>query len=129
MLLDTLKLLAFEGMDIKINKCNDHICIINSKVEQVIENGKNGFKITAINTKITNDGEIIKSDITESFSNKVNAICDKYPSCNYFNKVPLKCSEIIQRAMEVYAIIIIPTLTPRDSFIIDRYGSVNKFQY
>ncbi len=40
MLLDTLKLLSFEGMDVKINKCNDHICITNSKVEQVIENGK-----------------------------------------------------------------------------------------
>ena len=116
MLLDTLKLLAFEGMDIKINKCNDHICITNSKVEQVIKNGKNAFKSTTINTEVTNDGEIIKSDITESFSNKVNAICDKYPSCNYFNKVPLKCSEIIQRSMEVYA-------------IIDRYGSVNKFRY
>lgn len=129
MLLDTLKLLAFEGMDVKISKCNDHICITNSKTEQVIENGKNGFKTTAINTEISNDGEIIKSDITESYSNKVTAICDKYPSCNYFNKVPLKCSEIIQRSMEVYAIIIIPTLTPRDSFIIDRYGSVNKFRY
>lgn len=129
MLLDTLKLLAFEGMDIKINKCNDHICITNSKVEQVIENGKNVFKYTTINTEITNDGEIIKSDITESFSNKATDICDKYPSYNYFNKVPLKCSEIIQRAMEAYTIIIIPTLTNRDSFIIDRYGSVNKFRY
>jgi len=75
------------------------------------------------------DFEIIKSDIAESYSNKVNAVCDKYPSYNYFNKVPLKCSEIIQRSMEVYAIVIIPTLTPRDSFIIDRYGSVNKFRY
>ena len=129
MLLDTLKLLAFKGMDVKINKYNDHICITNSKTVQVTENGKNVFKYTTINTEITIDGEIIKSDITESFSNKVNAICDKYPSYNYFNKVPLKCSEIIQRAMEVYAIIIIPTLTPRDSFIIDRYGSLNKFRY
>lgn len=129
MLLDTLKLLAFEDMDVKINKFNDHICITNSKTGQVTENGKNVFKYTTINTEITIDGEIIKSDITESLSNKATAICDKYPSYNYFNKVPLKCSEIIQRAMEVYAIIIIPTLTPRDSFIIDRYGSVNKFRY
>lgn len=129
MLLDTLKLLAFKGMDVKINKYNDHICITNSKTGQVTENGKNVFKYTTINTEITIDGEIIKSDITESFSNKATAICDKYPSYNYFNKVPLKCSEIIQRSMEVYAIIIIPTLTPRDSFIIDRYGSVNKFRY
>lgn len=129
MLLDTLKLLAFEGMDVKINKYNDHICITNSKTGQVTENGKNVFKYTTINTEITIDGEIIKSDITESFSNKVTAICDKYPSYIYFNKVPLKCSEIIQRSMEVYAIIIIPTLTPRDSFIIDRYGSVNKLRY
>lgn len=129
MLLDTLKLLSFEGMDVKINKCNDHICITNSKTGQVTENGKNVFKYTTINTEITIDGEIIKSDITESLSNKATNICDKYPSYNYFNKVPLKCSEIIQRAMEVYAIIIIPTLTPRDSFIIDRYGSVNKFRY
>lgn len=129
MLLDTLKLLAFKGMDVKINKYNDHICITNSKTGQVTENGKNVFKYTTINTEITIDGEIIKSDITESFSNKATAICDKYPSYNYFNKVPLKCSEIIQRAMEVYTIIIIPTLTPRDSFIIDRYGSVNKFRY
>lgn len=129
MLLDTLKLLAFEGMDVKINKYNDHICITNSKTGQVTENGKNVFKYTTINTEITIDGEIIKSDITESLSNKATAICDKYPSCNYFNKVPLKCSEIIQRAMEVYAIIIIPTLTPRDSFIIDRYGSINKLRY
>jgi hypothetical protein len=129
MLLDTLKLLAFEGMDVKINKCNNHICITNSKTGQVTENGKNVFKYTIINTEITIDGEIIKSDITESFSNKATAICDKYPSYNYFNKVPLKCSEIIQRSMEVYAIIIIPTLTNRDSFIIDRYGSVNKFRY
>lgn len=129
MLLDTLKLLAFEGMDVKINKYNDHICITNSKTGQVTENGKNVFKYTTINTEITIDGEIIKSDITESLSNKVTAICDKYPSYNYFNKVPLKCSKIIQKSMEVYAIIIIPTLTPRDSFIIDRYGSVNKFRY
>lgn len=129
MLLDTLKLLAFEGMDVKINKYNDHICITNSKTGQVTENGKNVFKYTTINTEITIDGEIIKSDITESLSNKATAICDKYPSYNYFNKVPLKCSKIIQRAMEVYAIIIIPTLTNRDSFIIDRYGSVNKFRY
>lgn len=129
MFLDTLKLLAFEGMDVKINKCNNHICITNSKTGQVTENGKNVFKYTIINTEITIDGEIIKSDITESFSNKATAICDKYPSYNYFNKVPLKCSEIIQRSMEVYAIIIIPTLTNRDSFIIDRYGSVNKFRY
>ena len=28
MLLDTLKLLSFEGMDVKINKCNDHIYIL-----------------------------------------------------------------------------------------------------
>ena len=77
----------------------------------------------------TFSGEIIKSDITESLSNKATDICDKYPSYNYFNKVPLKCSEIIQRDMEAYAIIIIPTLTNRDSFIIDRYGSVNKFRY
>ena len=129
MLLDTLKLLAFKGMDVKINKYNDHICITNSKTGQVTENGKNVFKYTTINTEITIDGEIIKSDITESFSNKATDICDKYPSYNYFNKVPLKCSEIIQRAMEAYAIIIIPTLTNRDSFIIDRYGSVNKFRY
>lgn len=129
MLLDTLKLLAFEDMDVKINKFNDHICITNSKTGQVTENGKNVFKYTTINTEITIDGEIIKSDITESLSNKAAAICDKYPSYNYFNKVPLKCSEIIQRSMEVYAIIIIPTLTNRDSFIIDRYGSVNKFRY
>lgn len=129
MLLDTLKLLAFKGMDVKINKYNDHICITNSKTGQVTENGKNVFKYTTINTEITIDGEIIKSDITESFSNKATAICDKYPSYNYFNKVPIKCSEIIQRAMEVYAIIIIPTLTPRDSFIIDRYGSINKLRY
>ena len=45
MLLDTLKLLSFEGMDVKINKCNDHICITNSKTEQVIENGKMGLKL------------------------------------------------------------------------------------
>lgn len=127
MLLDTLKLLSFEGMDVKINKCNDHICITNSKTGQVTENGKNVFKYTTINTEITSDGEIIKSDITESF--RATDICDKYPSYNYFNKVPLKCSEIIQRSMEVYAIIAIPTLTPNDSFIIDRYGNINKFRY
>lgn len=129
MLLDTLKLLSFEGMDVKITKCNDHICITNSKTGQVTKDGKNVFKYTTINTEIANDGEIIKSDITESFSNKATDICDKYPSYNYFNKVPLKCSEIIQRCMEVYAIIIIHTLTPRDSFIIDRYGNINKFRY
>lgn len=129
MLIDILRLLSFEGMDVKINKCNDHICITNSKTGQVTENGKNVFKYTTINTEITIDGEIIKSDITESLSNKATAICDKYPSYNYFNKVPIKCSEIIQRAMEVYAIIIIPTLTTRDSFIIDRYGSINKLRY
>lgn len=129
MLLDTLKLLAFEDMDVKINKFNDHICITNSKTGQVTENGKNVFKYTTINTEITIDGEIIKSDITESLSNKATAICDKYPSYNYFNKVPLKCSEIIQRSMEVYAIIIIPILTPRDSFIIDRYGNISKLRY
>lgn len=129
MLLDTLKLLSFEGMDVKIIKCNDHICITNSKTDLITKDGKNIFKSITINTKITIDGEIIKSDITESLSNKATVICDKYPSYNYFNKVPLKCSEIIQRSMEVYAIIIIPTLAPRDSFIIDRYGSVNKFRY
>lgn len=128
MLLDTLKLLAFEGMDVKINKYNDHICITNSKTGQVTENCKNVFKYTTINTEITIDGEIIKSDIIESFSNKATAICDKYPSYNYFNKVPLKCSGIIQRSMEVYGSII-PTLKSTDSIIIDRFGQINKVRY
>lgn len=128
MLLDTLKLLAFEGMDVKINKYNDHICIINSKVEHIIENGKNVFKFTSINTELTNDGEIIKSDITESSSNKSIDICEKYPSYNYFNKVPLKCSKIIQKSMEVYGSII-PTLKSEDSIIIDRFGQINKVRY
>ena len=128
MLLDTLKLLAFEDMDVKINKYNDHICITNSKTGQVTENGKNVFKYTTINTEITIDGEIIKSDITESFSNKATAICDKYPTYNYFNKVPLKCSKIIQKSMEVYGSII-PTLKSTDSIIIDRFGQINKVRY
>ena len=128
MLLDTLKLLAFEDMDVKINKYNDHICITNSKVEHMIKNGKNVFKFTNINTEITNDGEIIKSDITESFSNKSADIYEKYPSYNYFNKVPLKCSKIIQKSMEVYGSII-PTLKSKDSIIIDRFGQINKVHF
>lgn len=128
MLLDTLKLLAFEDMDVKINKYNNHICITNSKVEHMVEDGKNVFKFTNINTEITNDGEIIKSDITESFSNKSVDICEKYPSYNYFNKVPLKCSKIIQKSMEVYGSII-PTLKSEGSIIIDRFGQINKVRY
>lgn len=135
MILDILKLLAFENMDVQIKKFYDCICIRNEKLEYIHKNGKDMYKSTCIDTEISLDGELLSSRISENFmpNEKVilipQKIYDKYPSYNYFNKVPIKCSEIIQRAMEVYAIIIIPTLTPRDSFIIDRYGSVNKFRY
>ena len=86
MILDILKLLAFENMDVQIKKFYDCICI---------------RKVILIPQQIY----------------------DKYPSYNYFNKVPLRCSEAIQKSMEVCSCDI-PKLAPGDYINIDRFGEI-----
>lgn len=133
MLLDTLKLLAFEDMDVKINKFGDDIYSRSSKVEYVTKDGKNMFKITTIDTELTLDGEIIQSRVFESFRPDMNSeatpgIYGKFPSYNYFNNVPLRCSEAIQKSMDVCSCDI-PTLESGYSINIDRFGKINKLHY
>lgn len=133
MILDTLKLLAFEGMDVEIKKYTDCICIRNSKVEYVPKDRKNVFKITTIDTEINLDGEIIQSRLSECFRADMNSeatlgICEMYPTYNYFNNVPLRCSETIQKSMEVCSCDI-PTLSSEYSINIDRFGKINKVHY
>lgn len=133
MLLDTLKLLSFEGMDVKINKFSDCIHICNSKVEYITKNRKNMFKTTCIETELTLDGEIIQSRVSETFRADMNSestlgIYEKYPSYNYFNNVPLRCSETIQKSMEVCSCDI-PTLDSGYSINIDISGKMKKLHY
>lgn len=133
MILDTLKLLAFDSMDVKINKFGDCIYIRNSKVEYVPKDRKNVFKFTTIDTEINLDGEIIQSRVSECFRADMNSeatpgIYGKFPSYNYFNNVPLLCSEAIQKSMEVCSCDI-PTLSSEYSINIDRFGKINKVHY
>jgi hypothetical protein len=133
MLLDTLKLLAFEGMDVKINKFDDSIHICSSKVENITKDRKNMFKITAIRTELTLDGEIIQSRVFENFRADMNSeatpgIYGKFPSYNYFNNIPLCCSEEIQKSMEICSCDI-PTLDSEYSINIDRFGQINKVHH
>lgn len=129
MLLDTLKLLAFEGMDVKINKFNGCIYICNSKLEYMTKNRKNIFKTTRIKTELTLDGELLSSRIYENFlpNETIESIpwmYYNYPSYDYFNRVPLKCSESIQKSMEVCHSDI-PTLEIVEIINIDRFGKIN----
>ena len=108
MILDILKLLAFENMDVQIKKVYDCICIRNEKLELIHKNGKSMYKSTCIDTKVI----LIP-----------NQLCDKYPSYNYFNKVPLRCGEAIQKSMEVCSCDI-PKLAFGDYINIDRFGRI-----
>ena len=129
MLLDILRLLAFENMDVQIKKVYDCICIRNEKLELICKNGKSIYKSTYIDTEINLDGELLSSRISESLmpNEKVilipNQLCDKYPSYNYFNKVPLRCGEAIQKSMEVCSCDI-PKLAFGDYINIDRFGRI-----
>ena len=129
MILDILKLLAFENMDVQIKKFYDCICIRNEKLELIHKNGKSMYKSTCIDTEINLDGELLSSRISENImpSTKVilipNQLCDKYPSYNYFNKVPLRCGEAIQKSMEVCSCDI-PKLAFGDYINIDRFGRI-----
>lgn len=67
MILDILKLLAFENMDVQIKKFYDYICIRNEKLEYIHKNGKDMYKSTCIDTEISLDGELISSRISENF--------------------------------------------------------------
>ena len=122
MILDILKLLAFENMDVQIKKVYDCICIRNEKLELIHKNGKSMYKSTCIDT-------LLSSRISENImpNTKVilipNQLCDKYPSYNYFNKVPLRCSEAIQKSMEVCSCDI-PKLALGDCINIDRFGRI-----
>lgn len=131
MLLDTLKKFAFYGMDVQILKDNDtdYIVIENSRKE--FYNRHDGYMTMNIHivTKINLDGELLSSRISENImpNTKVilipNQLCDKYPSYNYFNKVPLRCGEAIQKSMEVCSCDI-PKLAFGDYINIDRFGRI-----
>ena len=129
MILDILKLLAFENMDVQIKKFYDCICIRNEKLECIHKNGKDMYKSTCIDTEISLDGELISSRISENFMPNTKVILipqqiyDKYPSYNYFNKVPLRCGEAIQKSIEVCSCDI-PKLAPGDYINIDRIGEI-----
>ena len=129
MLLDTLKLLAFEDMDVQIRKFLDHILIINEKKEFIKIDGKAIFKVTSIDTEISLDGELISSRISDAFLPNKNIesipwMYYNYPSYDYFNRVPLRCSEAIQKSMEVCHCDI-PTLEIGEIINIDRFGKIN----
>ena len=76
------------------------------------------------------NGELLSSRISENIipNTKVilipNQLCDKYPSYNYFNKVPLRCGEAIQKSMELCSLDI-PKLTLGDCINIDRFGRID----
>ena len=130
MLLDTLKLLAFEDMDVQIRRFLDCIFIINEKKEFITRDGKAMFKVTSIDTELSFDGELLSSRISEIFlpNETIESIpwmYYKYPSYNYFNKVPLRCGEAIQKSMEVCSCDI-PTLKVGEIINIDRFGK-NKY--
>lgn len=67
MLLDILKLLAFEDMDVQIRRFLDCIFIINEKKEFIMRDGKAMFKVTSIDTELSFDGELLSSRISEIF--------------------------------------------------------------
>lgn len=129
MLLDTLKLLAFEDMDVQIRRFLDCIFIINEKKEFITRDGKAMFKVTSIDTELNFDGELLSSRISEIFlpNETIESIpwmYYNYPSYDYFNRVPLKCSEAIQKSMEVYHCDI-PILEIGEIINIDRFGKIN----
>lgn len=129
MLLDTLKLLAFEDMDVQIRRFLDCIFIINEKKEFITRDGKAMFKVTSIDTELSFDGELLSSRISEIFlpNETIESIpwmYYKYPSYDYFNRVPLKCSEAIQKSMEVCHSDI-PILEIGEIINIDRFGKIN----
>lgn len=129
MLLDTLKLLSFEGMDVQIRRFLDHILIINEKKEFITIDGKAIFKVTSIDTELSFDGELISSRISDAFLPNENIesipwMYYNYPSYDYFNRVPLSCSEAIQKSMEVCHCDI-PTLEIGEIINIDRFGKIN----
>ena len=129
MLLDTLKLLAFEDMDVQIRKFLDHILIINEKKEFIKIDGKAIFKVTSIDTELSFDGKLLSSRISDAFLPNENIesipwMYYNYPSYDYFNRVPLKCSEAIQKSMEVCHRDI-PTLGIGEIINIDRFGKIN----
>ena len=129
MILDILKLLAFENMDVQIKKVYDCICIRNEKLELIHKNGKSMYKSTCIDTELSFDGELLSSRISEIFlpNETIESIpwmYYNYPSYDYFNRVPLKCSESIQKSMEVCHSDI-PTLEIGEIINIDRFGKIN----
>ena len=130
MLLDTLKLLAFEDMDVQIRRFLDCIFIINEKKEFITRDGKAMFKVTSIDTELSFDGELLSSRISEIFlpnetiEESIPWMYYNYPSYDYFNRVPLKCSEAIQKSMEVCNCDI-PTLDIGEIINIDRFGKIN----
>lgn len=129
MILTILKLLAFENMDLQIKKFHDCICIRNEKLELIHKNGKYMYKSTCIDTEINLDGELISSRISEIFLPNETIECIpwmyyNYPSYDYFNRVPLKCSEAIQKSIEVCHCDI-PTLEIGEIINIDRFGKIN----
>lgn len=129
MLLDTLKLLAFENMDVQIRNYSNCIFIINEKKEFITRDRKGMFKTTSIDTELSFDGELLSSRIYEIFipNETIESIpwmYYNYPSYDYFNRVSLKCSEAIQKSMEVCHCDI-PTLKIGEIINIDRFGKIN----
>lgn len=129
MLLDTLKLLAFENMDVQIRNYSNCIFIINEKKEFITRDGKGMFKTTSIDTELNFDGELLSSRISEIFLPNENIesipwMYYNYPSYDYFNRVPLRCSEAIQKSMEVCHCDI-PTLKIGEIINIDRFGKIS----
>lgn len=87
------------------------------------------FKVTSIDTELSFDGELLSSRISEIFlpNETIESIpwmYYNYPSYDYFNRVPLKCSESIQKSMEVCHCDI-PTLKIGEIINIDRFGKIN----
>lgn len=131
MLLDTLKLLAFEGMDVKILKENDtsHIIIENSCKE--FHNRHDGYMSMSIRivTKINLDGEIISSKIFKTSKIRIDNIYKDFhriidkSSQEYYDNLPSLKNETIQKSMEVCSCDI-PNLTPGDCINIDRFGEI-----
>lgn len=129
MLLDILKLLAFEDMDVQIRRFLDCIFVINEKKEFITRDGKAMFKVTSIDTELSFDGELLSSRISEIFLpnetiKSVPWMYYNYPSYDYFNRVPLRCNEVIQKSMEVCHCDI-PTLEIGEIINIDRFGKIN----
>ena len=128
MILDILKLLAFENMDVQIRRFLDCIFIINEKKEFITRDGKAMFKVTSIDTELSFDGELLSSRISEIFLPNENIesipwMYYNYPSYDYFNRVPLRCSEAIQKSMEVCSCDI-PKLDNDKVIFIDKYGKI-----